>query len=444
MKRDSVKRRIGPAIFFSVGALFLGGVFSGCGSLNAVVGGECADGYIDCNGQCSDIERDPRNCGECGNSCAPSVGCTNGVCTGGRDGSVDADTDAGDGGDGDGNADGSRDGSNHDARDGSGDGSNGDGSTSDGSTDGSSFESGDSCAPPYNNVNNCGACGVKCVAPNDQCVAQGVNFICAPTCNLPSKLCFGKCVMVQSDPENCGDCGVVCESNLCVAGVCQGTSRGDIVYLGFDYQSIPNNINISQSRELINAVFLADKTPIRLLAFQKYANTTSVANVTALLGSAQAATGRTIQITTSVDEAFVTSNLAIANYDVLLVYDQETAPANTMGAIGTAWATKLGTFTKNGGVFITLDGVSGANPQMQTFETNTGLLSVTAHTALASALAIDLVAPGDAVGVGVTTPYGTRTRSTRFVTEANGVNGVTYVATESVTKQPNAVHKVAP
>lgn len=425
-------------LFAAIVGTTLGVVFLGCGQLNAVVGGDCAAGYERCGNECIDVARDPNHCGRCDNVCSQGNNCVGGVC-----GSSDATIDVRDG-----NVD-APDGEDFDGsellRDVRADRTDGSETSIDASTDDVADVSVDSCTPPYNTNDHCGDCFTKCTAPNDTCKPSGQTFACSPLCTAPLKNCFGVCVDTQTDPQNCGSCGVACISNLCAVGLCQGENRGDIVYIGHDFTGSPIDIRVAQPRVLANAVLLTQSNPIRVLAYQRYASPTAITNVTGILAATGTQSGRTINVTTTTTDADIPAMLNAATYDVLIVYDQENAPAATLGALGASWATTLTTFTKAGGIFVTLDGVAGTDPQMHEFEPATGLLSVSAHTQYPASppVAITLTAPSDAVGKSVITPYGTRPRSARFATEPAGGN-VVYVTTDMAANQPNVVHKIAP
>ncbi|MFZ5891349.1 MAG: hypothetical protein ACOY0T_09885 [Myxococcota bacterium] len=138
----------------------------------------CEDGYEDCNGGTDGCEADlksPASCGQCGvvcndangiASCSPAGECTLECKTGYAD-------------------------------------------CVNGLEDGCETNT-------TNNVNNCGACGMKCVAPPQGSVTC-VNSTCIETkCNAPLADCDGNgsCeVNVTDDNKNCGGCGIACTFN---------------------------------------------------------------------------------------------------------------------------------------------------------------------------------------------------------------------------------------
>jgi hypothetical protein len=83
---------------------------------------------------------------------------------------------------------------------------------------------------------------------------------------------------------------------------------------------------------------------------------------------------------------------------------------------------------------------------MPAFETQAGLLAVSAHTRIPPGTPVDVIAPSDAVGLGVLSPYGVGKSSVHFATsEANGGN-VVYVVSDSFDggSEPVVVHKIVP
>jgi len=348
-------RRTLFAVLFGVAAAASG--LAACGSENALVGGECAPGYV-----------------EVGEACVLAA---DGSVDGSRDGSGDGNPDDGQ------NRDGFGDGS-----DGSGDdGTVGDGSGGDGSSDG-------------------GGDAITC---------------------LPSELlCAGVCIDPMTDPFNCGACFNVCPSLLCSAGKCQGLIAGHMVVIGHDYQG---SFSSAQAKVLSNAALLASPKAIKVLSYEQSANVAAVANVKAVLNAAAAAQGRTITYTVATQPSDVAA-MTISTTDVLVVYDQVSAAAGTLAGIGTGWAATLATFTQAGGMVVALDGQGGPNPQMAALIKNANILDVASDTFVKVGTALTVVAPQNAVGLGVLSPYGAGVRSVHFACNEANAGFVTYVVVD--------------
>ncbi len=369
----------------SVG-LFAGG---GCGVENGIVGGECAPAYVACGGTCIQVDHDPANCGACGYACAPGVGCTGGLCD---DGSNDPDAAA--------RRDGARDRI-------------------------------DGARPPDGSLGDSG------VADDSGADGSDGSGGCAP----PQIYCGLTCVDSATDPDNCGGCGHSCPSNVCLGGACQGAAAGHVVAIGHDYQNAPSATS-SQARVLANAVFIAKSNPVAVLSFEHYCPAQDVSNVTSLLAAQAKKLGRTVNVTHTAVDGDVSSGLTINDYDVLLACDQRTAPPGVLAALGSAWSNsgKISDFLHAGGVVVLLDGATGS-AEMPALSSNMGALAITAHAAQSSPQLV-VLAPGDAVGSGVVSPY-VPTKSTAWFTTEPASSTVTYVAGTSAA-QPAVVHKVLP
>jgi hypothetical protein len=182
---------------------------------------------------------------------------------------------------------------------------------------------------------------------------------------------------------------------------------------------------------------------VRILSYERYADGAAIARLKTIVAAAQVQTGRTVVLTSTSVDADVPAKLDAKSVDVLLVPDQVSAPAGALASLGTSWKLSIAPFTHDGGIFVTLDGASGTTAEMPEFETATGALSVTAHTIMASGSVVQLVAPSDAVGTGVVSPFATRKSSSHFATEANG-GPVVWVVVDATSSEPHVVHKVAP
>jgi hypothetical protein len=321
------------------------------------------------------------------------------------DGSVDGNGDGG--GDGNPNDGPSPDGTGLDGSDGSGgDGSGGDGSGGDGGS------------------NDGGGDAFKC---------------------LPNELyCSGVCIDPMTDPFNCGSCGNVCPSLLCSGGMCQGLVAGHMVVIGHDYQG---SYSSAQAKVLSNAVLLASPNVVRVRSYEQNANAAAVSNVKSTLNAAAAAQGRSIAYTVASQPSDITS-MTTSNTDVLVIYDQVNAGAGTLAGIGAGFAATLATFTQGAGIVVALDGQGGANPQMPALLTNANILDVASDTFVKVGTALSVVAPQNAVGLGVLSPYGAGVRSVHFACNEANAGFVTYVvvdpSNDAGTTAPVVVDKVIP
>jgi len=409
---------------------------AGCGVDNAIVGGACASGYTQCGLVCVDTQTDPDDCGGCGIVC-PSGVCTDGKCeakTQGLypDGGADATPrgDAGDAGkrrDGGTGGDGARTDS-HDDVDGTGDldGQPQDGSFADGAQGSGDSTTGDAVS------SEAGA--------SDSAGSEGGGLTCTP----PDTDCSGVCVDESNDPNNCGACGKFCPSGICTDAVCDGSSGGDIVVIGHDYNSTLSML--TAPKLLTNAVFLPTTDPVRVLSFEHYADPTSVANVRSVLSDEATVTGRKISYTVSMTDTDIPTELSVASFDVLFVYDQAAAAPGVLGPLGASWAATLSTFTSDGGIVISLDGAAGTTQEMPQFDTSAALLAITGHSVIAAGTPLDVVAPGDAIGHGVFSPYAAEANSVFFLTTEPNAGNVTYVVEDPSVEgvAPVVVHVAVP
>lgn len=363
-------------------------VATGCDSGDALVGGQCLPGWV-----------------QCGSDCCPVSDATSDV-------SPDVDAMASDGADG--SDVGSRDGPNED-RTAPGDASN-DVTSSDG---------------------NPGEASVGDGSPGDGSSSEAeAGIVCTP----PLVPCGGMCVDTSTDPLNCGMCFNVCPSLICQNSMCIGTTAGGIVYAGHDYLKTP--AGTAQARVLSNAVFIPQNNPLSVMSFEHYAAAQAVTRVDGIVNGVATQLGRVVNITSTTTDTDIPAKLTFQKYQVLIVHDQVTAPAGAMVTLGASWQTTLVPFTLAGGIVIVLDGGTGTG-EMPAFSTSTTLLTVTAHVPDTGAFLSD-VAPFDSVGVGVVSPYAAGKNSVSLTTEPSG-GSVIYVidqATDAGPGAPVVVHKV--
>ena len=264
-----------------------------------------------------------------------------------------------------------------------------------------------------------------------------------PVCVAPSMWCSGVCIDVTSDPLNCGDCGNVCPSQICASSLCVGSTSGAVVYVGHDFSAV--GAGAGPAGILSNAAFMSRSNPLRLLSYERYSRAGARNNVHAALDDAAAQLGRKVQLTSTITDGDIPAKLAIQSFDVLLVVDEPDAPPGALGALGSSWAATLATYTQHHGIVIVLDGGGGMG-QMPAFSSATGLLQVGQEAPVSSMTPLQVLAPGDAVGIGVVSPYAATSSSVSFTTEPNG-GAVVYVVGgmgggEGGAPAPVVVHKV--
>ncbi|MBI4701862.1 MAG: hypothetical protein HY744_12040 [Deltaproteobacteria bacterium] len=185
----------------------------GCGGPDAGAvgagGGPCAPGLAPCDGQCTAVNVDPDNCGQCGRQCQAGEICSAGTCVvhcgGGathcKGKCIDTQSDPANCG-GCGNACGS-------------------GlvcSAGQCSTDclGGTTRCGDRCVDGDTDPANCGLCGNAC-AKGEICWAGQ----CGVSCGPGTTKCAEQCVNTAIHPAHCGMCDNACGSGqICFAGQC--------------------------------------------------------------------------------------------------------------------------------------------------------------------------------------------------------------------------------
>ncbi|MFK7987845.1 MAG: hypothetical protein AB8I08_17640 [Sandaracinaceae bacterium] len=445
----------------SVFSVLLAGWVGGCTS--AVVGAECREGFEVCDGMCVELSSDALHCGACGVACAPGEACREGTCGLAFDGGVPADGQVTyadgsvlpdgalpdgalpdgalpdgalpDGALPDGSVPdgGLPDGAVPDGAVPDGglpDGSPPDGSTPDGSTPDGGGPTGCDlgqtdcsglCVRTDIDRTNCGGCGVVC--PAGEVCDDGT---CRGGCLSPRVICDDGCVDPGSDPDHCGGCDQPCPSGVCFSGMCSGPLAGHLVLVGHDYEESRSDMR----RVAGNAVHLGARAGhTRVLVYEGHATSAAIVGVDAAIDQVSTETARTWTRVVSLAND-VPAGLADA--DTFVVYAQNEAVDTDIDGLGAAWGVALNTFLRRGGVVVVFDGMGG-NRGTYRLLVQASLLRMSGRLDVTSTV-LDVVAPGDAVALGVPLRYRAEASSVRFLTD----EGETVVAAPS---GPVVIHR---
>ena len=177
------------------------------------------------------------------------------------------------------------------------------------------------------------------------------------------------------------------------------------------------------------------------MSYEEYSNTTAVANAEGVVGADAKQLGRTLSFVSVTSSTNVASQINIDDYDVLVVHDQMNAPSGTLAQIGSRVGdrrTLSHRFFTRAPLAVVLSGGTKTG-EMPALATNVNLITVNSQTNITGALTV--LAPADAIGAGVVSPYIPKPSTVTFDTEANGGDVVWVVGQNGA---PVVVHKVMP
>lgn len=429
-RRKTISRLLAPCLLtFALAP-------TGCAA-DGLIGGECAVGYEFCADQCISITDDEANCGGCDIACPRNLACVDALC-GGPDGT--ATVPGSGGGSGTGGAPSGTGGGFGGLNTGAGGPGGNEGS---GGAIGGSGGSGGECTAPFDTPAACGDCDTQCSGNTSTCAPDGDgSYECVATCTTDPFLteCDATCVDTTSDPRHCGSCNNRCDSGICLDSMCVGSTYGHKVALCMSFQTS----SPSQTALLGNAVFLATRNPVRILSYTRETSTASINGTNQALTSAAAARGRTFERTNVTGLNAITNQLTREDYDVLIICDQQNAPAGQMAARATAWSPAIDTFTELGGVVVVLTGGGGTSEVHELIEglgivNSSGTLNNTDNNYVVSA-------PGDALAIGLVSPFLAVDRSCVFDGTPPSDSETVYVLEGSTPGPanglPGAVHRI--
>lgn len=245
------------------------------------------------------------------------------------------------------------------------------------------------------------------------------------------------CGDVSTDPLNCGACGNVCASAVCVDGTCRGGRPGDQIVIGHDFVgAVPK---LAMSEVLANAVFMRRGNPVRVLAWQQHADPAAVVGVGRVLDAESRRTGRRYTSTVAATSHDLAARASASEFDVVLVFDQVDALRGELAVEGAALAEPLRTFSEDGGVVVVLSGGRGA-ADMPRFLAAAAIADVRMQVE-AQGLLLELTAPADVVGSGVTSPYKAPGGTVSF-TLGDPFAGFDTVVADPSSGRPVVLHRV--
>jgi hypothetical protein len=177
---------------------------------------------------------------------------------------------------------------------------------------------------------------------------------------------------------------------------------GHEVLIGVDYPSVP--AWHTEERKLIgNAVYLGANAAggtWRVMGFDPFA-APSASTVDGIVVAQATSHGvGKLQLSHAKSVAGLLAGLSKKTVDTVVVYDASTATAPALAAAGEAAGPSLAAFAKAGGVVIVIASATGS---MGVFVTQANLAPVVDLSPVSPSASLLNVAPGDAVGLGVST-----------------------------------------
>ena len=169
--------------------------------------GGCGAGFVTCDGGCTLLTADPRNCGACGNDCSllmnvssAGLACRGGSCSYGcAPGYADC------------------------------------------------ADSGTGCATSLQSSTHCGSCDIGCSGATPACTSvDGGPYACVTGCSNGQSNCGGACADLMTDNAHCGSCSMSCSSpRQCQGGMCQCTGgQSWCTNACVNLQTDPNNCGV--------------------------------------------------------------------------------------------------------------------------------------------------------------------------------------------------------
>jgi hypothetical protein len=247
----------------------------------------------------------------------------------------------------------------------------------------------------------------------------------AAACAVGATWC-GACVDLATDPDHCGACGVTCGSGICAANACVGAAAGHVVLIGHDYRVH----HAAAARLLANATTLGGAATPRIALSAASGDDDGEAAVRVALTTGLAAAGHGWLPVVIAGGA----PLERSTVDVLIILPRFAAPAASL-AEGQAWGAGLAGFVAAGGTVIGLDSPGGTTVDVLR---GAGVSTATSGAPATGGL-VTIAAPGDALAVGVPSPYLGERGTTTFTVDVSAGTVVARSAGAAV-----AIHLATP
>ncbi|MCH2110221.1 MAG: hypothetical protein MK135_12905 [Polyangiaceae bacterium] len=385
-------------------------------SSSGLVGGECAAGYTNCDGWCVDLSSEVDHCGACDSPCVGEQVCQSGACSDEMEGVQETPRRGGSGGQVETLPRGS----------------------------GGSFEPvqempGSGGFLPVTGTGGVAGWGGALGGMGGQIGpgGSGGSLVCNSSPLVTE--CAGSCVDVSSDPLHCGFCGNYCPSGLCASVACLGATSGHMVAI---CDSL-GNVGPSGRRLFSNSVFLSGENLVRILAYGEYSSPSVIDAARGALADGAILKGRAYALTESYDAAEVL-DLQRQDYDAFVVYDQPLAPPGNLATLATNWSSTVEDFVEEGGVVVVTTG-GGGQGEMQDLISGLNILS-TSGTTDHTGQSYYLQSPGDALALGVFSPYLATETSCTFNT-SDSPSGLNVFVTSDIhpniaVGNPGAIHRI--